>query len=250
MTTAEKSAYLLETKHEIAQAIVDQGVDVSGSDSFRSYAQKIRDIKGGPNYTPKAGDAEHANRADIAESIEGVLPVESGGTGVASMVDLKRELGMDNKTDVGHEHVISDVFGLNDRLDEFTRTACGEVDVPKHYDNSDVTIEFDLEFEPKIITLQCVSQRSSESHQRHYTILYSGSKSSMHADASLTLAIVTFGYSIGVGGFSAETPQLTVIDNARYDNGSKTMRIPIRSWFNTSEPKVSDAMTVYYTAIG
>lgn len=46
-TIAEKFSYLLETKNEIKQSIIDKGVSVSDSDTFRSYADKISAIQSG-----------------------------------------------------------------------------------------------------------------------------------------------------------------------------------------------------------
>lgn len=45
-TIADKLAYLLETKEEIKQAIINKGVEVDDDASFRSYADKIELIKG------------------------------------------------------------------------------------------------------------------------------------------------------------------------------------------------------------
>ena len=47
MSTADKLSYLAQTKTAIKDAIVEKGVDVSSSDTFRSYAEKIRAIEGG-----------------------------------------------------------------------------------------------------------------------------------------------------------------------------------------------------------
>ena len=47
--TADKLNYFLQTKSLIKQAIIDKGVDVSESDTFRSYAEKIGQISGGPS---------------------------------------------------------------------------------------------------------------------------------------------------------------------------------------------------------
>lgn len=49
-TIYEKTAYLLETKEQIKHAIEEKGVVVSDSDSFRSYADKIRNIYPDPSY--------------------------------------------------------------------------------------------------------------------------------------------------------------------------------------------------------
>ena len=47
MATADKLSYLSQTKTAIKDAIVEKGVAVSSSDTFRSYAEKIRAIEGG-----------------------------------------------------------------------------------------------------------------------------------------------------------------------------------------------------------
>jgi hypothetical protein len=47
MATADKLSYLSQTKTAIKEAIVEKGVDVSSSDTFRSYADKIKSIQAG-----------------------------------------------------------------------------------------------------------------------------------------------------------------------------------------------------------
>lgn len=44
-TINEKLNYLLQTKENIKQAIKGKGVEITDSDSFRSYAEKIGTIK-------------------------------------------------------------------------------------------------------------------------------------------------------------------------------------------------------------
>lgn len=44
---SDKLSYLEETKQEIADAIVEKGQTVQDSDTFRSYADKIKEISGG-----------------------------------------------------------------------------------------------------------------------------------------------------------------------------------------------------------
>ena len=44
MSIETKLQYLEETKTQIKQAIIDKGVEVTDSDTFRSYANKINDI--------------------------------------------------------------------------------------------------------------------------------------------------------------------------------------------------------------
>ena len=51
MTTSDKMNYLNDTKHAIKQAIIDKGIDVSVSDTFRSYAEKISRISSGGDTT-------------------------------------------------------------------------------------------------------------------------------------------------------------------------------------------------------
>ena len=46
-TINEKLNYLLQTKENIKQAIKGKGIEITDSDSFRSYAEKIGTIKGG-----------------------------------------------------------------------------------------------------------------------------------------------------------------------------------------------------------
>lgn len=47
MATSDKLNYLVETKDAIKEAIVEKGVSVSNTDTFRSYANKIKDITSG-----------------------------------------------------------------------------------------------------------------------------------------------------------------------------------------------------------
>lgn len=52
MATADKLNKLLETKQAIKQAIIDKGVAVADTDTFASYATKIREITTGSNSIP------------------------------------------------------------------------------------------------------------------------------------------------------------------------------------------------------
>ena len=47
MSSLNKLNYLLETKRLIRQVIIEKGVEVSDSDSFRSYIDKISSISSG-----------------------------------------------------------------------------------------------------------------------------------------------------------------------------------------------------------
>lgn len=46
---SDKLSYLLDTKTAIRNAIIDKGVTVHLSDTFRSYAERIGEISGGPS---------------------------------------------------------------------------------------------------------------------------------------------------------------------------------------------------------
>ena len=46
-TVVDKLNYLKETKTAIKNALVEKGVEVADSDTFRSYAQKVADIQAG-----------------------------------------------------------------------------------------------------------------------------------------------------------------------------------------------------------
>ena len=46
-TTTDKLSYLLQTKNAIKEAIVEKGVEVVETDTFRSYANKIKNIQSG-----------------------------------------------------------------------------------------------------------------------------------------------------------------------------------------------------------
>ena len=46
-TLADKLQYLKETKDAIMNAIIEKGVAITSSDTFRSYADKIAQITGG-----------------------------------------------------------------------------------------------------------------------------------------------------------------------------------------------------------
>ena len=43
-TLADKLQYLKDTKDAIMNAIIEKGVEITSSDTFRSYAAKIKDI--------------------------------------------------------------------------------------------------------------------------------------------------------------------------------------------------------------
>ena len=79
MSTADKLSYLSQTKTAIKDAIVEKGVDISPSDTFRSYADKIRAIEGGG--TGGVGTKIYANNILNEEFVKGekVLLVFNSG---------------------------------------------------------------------------------------------------------------------------------------------------------------------------
>ena len=78
-TTAEKLAYLADTKTDIKNAIVAKGVDVPEGTTFRQYAEKIGDIvsSGGGNKPitgtfdlSTKGGVHYVAVSDLGEAIE------------------------------------------------------------------------------------------------------------------------------------------------------------------------------------
>lgn len=57
-TIADKLEYLINTKEQIRQSIISKGVEVSSSDSLRSFADKIEEIQTGGSY----GDGKYVCR--------------------------------------------------------------------------------------------------------------------------------------------------------------------------------------------
>ena len=50
-TLADKLQYLKNTKDAIMNAIIEKGVEITSSDTFRSYADKIKDIVTGGGHS-------------------------------------------------------------------------------------------------------------------------------------------------------------------------------------------------------
>lgn len=57
-TLAGKLQYLKDTKDAIMNAIIEKGVEITSSDTFRSYADKIKSIASGGGYITVINDAE------------------------------------------------------------------------------------------------------------------------------------------------------------------------------------------------
>ncbi len=79
-TIDNKLKYLKETKTQIAEAIKDQGVAVEQSDTFRSYADKIRSISSGGGATATYGV--------VQLDLDGIY-TEDCKRGIVDLVDQK-----------------------------------------------------------------------------------------------------------------------------------------------------------------
>ena len=76
-TINEKLNYLLQTKENIKQAIKGKGVEITDSDSFRSYAERIGTIKAG------------ADEILIDAPTALVLPVASATLIISNATDIR-----------------------------------------------------------------------------------------------------------------------------------------------------------------
>lgn len=89
MSTADKLNYLNETKEAIKTALVEKGVSVSDSDTFRSYADKIGEISSGGS----GGSSNTYGLENLVGKVDdnGVLQAPTGAnltfTGVTGFVD-------------------------------------------------------------------------------------------------------------------------------------------------------------------
>lgn len=98
-TTAEKLTYLNDTKTAIKEAIVNKGVTVADTDTFRSYADKIGNISSEVNNQTKT----------ITEN--GTYTADDGYTGLGTVtVDVDTTVSFPNLTEISESCVVSHVF--------------------------------------------------------------------------------------------------------------------------------------------
>lgn len=123
MATSDKLNYLIETKTEIKNAIIEQGQDVGEDDTFRSYADKIRSIEsaGGANGSI-IRTAEFPN-VDITLAKDGI-DIETKNTGASGgKVDF-------NVTEVGTYTVSTSTWSKEvvvEKLDTIVKSYAGEL---------------------------------------------------------------------------------------------------------------------------
>lgn len=134
MSIETKLQYLEETKTQIKQAIIDKGVEVTDSDTFRSYANKISDIT--------TGDILPKNIAGLVMCLDGEINSRSG-------VRDESIRGMQNLV---YAPIVGSLFtsGFLDQLNgtpTFTDKGCtlgGTCFYPDYY-NNEMTVEFCVE---------------------------------------------------------------------------------------------------------
>ena len=94
MATSDKLNYLIGTKNAIKEAIVEKGVDVSNSDAFRSYAEKIKSISAGGGgggdkvYATNRTELQPAGKVLIKKGQEGDTELETTIEGTSSSLGI------------------------------------------------------------------------------------------------------------------------------------------------------------------
>ena len=96
MSTADKMSYLLETKSQIKNAIVNKGIEVAETDSFRSYAEKIGSIEtGGSTIQDEFYNLRTINGTS-GQGLFGYLPVDVQNN--PEMISFIEDLDTSNMT--------------------------------------------------------------------------------------------------------------------------------------------------------
>lgn len=88
MATSDKLNYLIETKSAIKNAITAKGVEVSNTDTFRSYADKIGQISGG---TLNSSNNEYWNPEPDWWDIDKILEEDTENVGTKAIILLTDE---------------------------------------------------------------------------------------------------------------------------------------------------------------
>ena len=85
-TINDKLNYLNETKNQIKNAIVEKGVEISETDTFRSYADKISNISAGNNEEITYNSSLGSNSGNISGGSKIVVPL--GKTKIILILNL------------------------------------------------------------------------------------------------------------------------------------------------------------------
>ena len=115
-TLVEKLSHLAQTKQEIKNAIIDKGIVISPEDTYRSYADKIRQIPSGDVYI------EGAKYGISANTILGA--VEDGV--LTSSASYFTDMHFDDFHTVG-ENVLKEKFKANANIRTFNSGSVGEI---------------------------------------------------------------------------------------------------------------------------
>ena len=100
MSTADKMSYLLETKSQIKNAIVNKGIEVAETDSFRSYAEKIGSIEtGGSTIQDEFYNLRTINGTS-GQGLFGYLPVDVQNN--PEMISFIEDLDTSNMTRIDY----------------------------------------------------------------------------------------------------------------------------------------------------
>lgn len=94
-TLADKLQYLKETKDAIMNAIIEKGVAITSSDTFRSYADKISQITGGGSSSGGNGIAESAGvRPTVRDAMKTRTRINAYSTATNSNVMIGSDVSI------------------------------------------------------------------------------------------------------------------------------------------------------------
>ena len=124
-TIQDKLAYLEETKGLIKEAIIAKGVEVSDTDTFRSYANKIEAIQAGGGGTTNIPDGTKFAYSTFTTVPDSIIPYLEQQTDMSHMF-----YGCDSLTTVPH----FDTSSVNNMSNTFYN--CSSLQTVPHFDTS------------------------------------------------------------------------------------------------------------------